>query len=260
MISVFLRGRMVKRINIGAGKFRKDGWTNIDHASSHYFKNKIDIDIDLLGEYYFPIQNGSVIAAYSSHVIEHLTESSVQKMMAETYRVLSPGGFFRITCPDARAALDALVCDNDEFFNIYDSSPCFNSGIPGGRYHLAAPLSEASIYQKFLYSLAPQRCIHVDVPCEKITDRELQNLIKNTTPDMVLDYIISEINEDVRKNNPWMHISWWSIQKLKSFMKDAGFKKIYQSQPGLSSCGSMCDLNNFDWSLPKLSLYIEAVK
>src|SRR4030043_1811386 len=136
MISVFSRGRMAKRINIGAGKFRKDGWTNIDHASSHYYKNKIDVDIDLLSEFYFPIQNGSVLAAYGSHVIEHLPDSAVQKMIAETFRVLAPGGIFRITCPDARAAFDALVCGNEEFFNIYNSSPCFLYETFLKKYHL----------------------------------------------------------------------------------------------------------------------------
>ena len=251
---------MAKRINIGAGKFRKDGWTNIDHASSHYYKNKIDVDIDLLSEFYFPIQNGFVLAAYSSHVIEHLPDSAVQKMIAETFRVLAPGGIFRITCPDARAAFDALVCGNDEFFDIYDSSPCFNTDIPGGRYHLTKPLSEASIYQKFLYFLAPQRCIHVDVPCEKISDNQLRNMIQNSDMDMVLNYIISDINENIKIKNPWMHISWWTIEKLKYCLRWAGFEIIYQSQPGLSECQEMRDLYYFDCALPKLSLYIEAVK
>jgi hypothetical protein len=256
-----LRGSVIDKINIGAGKFRKDGWTNIDHSSTHYIKNGIDIDIDLLGNYSFPVKDNMIRMAYSSHVVEHLSEDAVKKMISETFRVLAPNGFFRITCPDAREALDALICGNDEFFSIYDSSVCFNNQESMKRYYLTTPLSMASIYQKFLYFIAPQRCIHVNVPCEKITDDKLQSMIKNHYSQCdILNYVTSEINEEVRSNNPWMHITWWTIEKLKAALYDAGFRIIYQSFPGLSECKEMRNLNHFDWALPKLSLYIEAVK
>lgn len=250
---------MHEMINIGAGRFRLEGWGNIDHASEHYRKNEIDYDIDLLGDYSFPFEDNSIEAAYSSHVIEHLPEGAVLRIIREAFRVLKPGGYFRITCPDAREALDALKCGNNEFFHIYDSSICFN--IPEGmiRYHLDQPLSQSSIYQKFLYFLAPQRCIHVNVPCEKITDEELSALLKHD-PESIYDAVIGLVDEEVRAANPWMHISWWTITKLMNFLQAAGFSRVTQSFPGMSEFEGMRDLHHFDWALPKLSLYIEAVK
>lgn len=250
---------MIDKINIGAGKFRNFGWINIDHASGHYHKNQIDFDIDLLSEFVFPFAPDSIQAAYCSHVVEHLPESAVMRIIEQTFKVMAPGGVFRITCPDARAALDALRCGNEEFFNIYDSSVCFNDAEPMQRYYLNSPLRDASIYQKFLYFLAPQRCIHVDVPCGKITDEELKELL-NYHDIVILDKITGEVNEEVRLENPWMHISWWTVKKLKSYFERAGFSSVYQSEPGLSHCEEMRDLHHFDWALPKLSLYVEAVK
>lgn len=248
-------------INIGAGRFRLDGWANIDHQSDHYKKNNIDHDIDLLGYYALPFSSDTVKAVYSSHVIEHLDDNSVIRMIKESYRVLSRGGFLRITCPDARGAIDALIVGNEEFFNIYDSSICFNSIDFMERYHLSIPLSKATIYQKFLYFICPQRCIHVRVDCEKITDRDLISIITSGKDDIdIFNSIIGDIDNDIRVLNPWMHISWWTIKKLSSIIMDAGFSMVYQSQPGISMFEGMRDLHHFDWSLPKLSLYIEAVK
>jgi hypothetical protein len=251
---------MFDKINIGAGRFYKTGWTNIDHASGHYHKNKIDIDIDFLGDYKFPISDNMIKAAYCSHVVEHLPESAVERMFDETFRVLDQGGIFRITCPDARAAFDALKCGNDEFFNIYDASICFNYQEPMQRYHLIKPLSEATTYQKFLYFLAPQRCVHVDVPCLKFKDGYLRMLLETTDMIEFLNIITADVDNAIRVLNPWMHISWWTIQRLKSYLWAAGFRKIYQSDPGLSQFDEMRDFNYFDCALPKISLYIEAVK
>lgn len=250
---------MIDKINIGAGKFRKDGWTNIDHMSDHYHKNRIDFDIDLLTDFVFPFELESISAAYCSHVVEHLPVASVARMLEQIYHVMVPGGIFRITCPDARAAFDALKAGNEEFFNIYNSSVCFNENDPMQRYHLTGPLRDASIYQKFLYFLAPQRCMLVDVPCRKVSDEEMKSVVCYYYT-RALDDITGQIDDSVRANNPWMHVSWWSIDKLGTYLSAAGFKTFYQSEPGLSQCKEMRDLHYFDWALPRLSLYIEAVK
>lgn len=250
---------MIDKINIGAGKFRLAGWTNIDHASGHYSKNEIDIDIDLLGDYAFPIKTGTVSAAYTSHVVEHLTEAAVRKMMSETYRVLKPKGIFRITCPDSRNAIDALRIGNEEFFAIYDLIDCFNNAAIEKRYHMLKPMKDVSIYQKFIHLISPMRCENINVPCRHISDAEIIGMLDRTDEE-ILDFITADPDEAIRSRDPWMHISWWSIKKLSEYLKAAGFKTVYQSFPFYSEFLEMRNRRHFDWSLPKISLYIEAVK
>ncbi len=53
----------------------------------------------------FPWPDGSVAAAYCSHLLEHLYPEEAERCVAEVARVLRPGGVFRIAVPD----LDAIV-------------------------------------------------------------------------------------------------------------------------------------------------------
>ena len=46
------------------------------------------------------VPTGSVDAVWSSHTIEHLFEPEVERALVEFRRVLAPGGFVLITCPD----------------------------------------------------------------------------------------------------------------------------------------------------------------
>jgi hypothetical protein len=247
------------KINIGAGKFNLAGWTNIDHKSDHYSRNRVDVDIDLMGKYRFPYKDDSVQCAYTSHVIEHLPEHDVSRMFGETYRVLSRGGIFRITCPDARAGWVSFLANDNEFFRIYDIAEVFNSPAFAKKYSRTMALRDATLGQKFVYFLAPARCEHINVPVTKVTDYELEKL-KSLPMGEALDYITSVMNENVRVANPWMHISWWSVDKVSQFLHAAGFRKIYQSVPFWSECLEMRSRRHFDYALPKLSLYVEAVK
>jgi hypothetical protein len=65
-----------------------------------------------------PVPDGSVRAAYASHVLEHLSLEDCRAAIANTYRMLAPGGVFRLIVPDllerARryvAAADARAAD-----------------------------------------------------------------------------------------------------------------------------------------------------
>ena len=44
---------------------------------------------------------------YAAHVLEHLDDASIGRMLAEAYRVLRPGGGIRIEVPDAELLLNA---------------------------------------------------------------------------------------------------------------------------------------------------------
>jgi SAM-dependent methyltransferase len=93
-------------LNIGCGGHYHPAWTNIDLAAS----GPDVIVCDILGRLPFP--DGMFRAAYSCHVLEHLTPEDALGLLREARRVLAPGGIVRCVVPDgaaqARSYLDSL--------------------------------------------------------------------------------------------------------------------------------------------------------
>ena len=70
-----------------------------------------------------PLPDGSADGVYASHVLEHLSYTDFWKALKNTYRVLKPGGYFRLIVPDLEARarmylerLDAGVHDANSWF------------------------------------------------------------------------------------------------------------------------------------------------
>lgn len=47
-----------------------------------------------------PVRDESAACVYCSHLLEHLTRFDCRKALAETFRILRPGGIFRMVLPD----------------------------------------------------------------------------------------------------------------------------------------------------------------
>lgn len=94
---------MVKtmKINIGAGKWRKDGWLNMDCRSPHYDKegHSTDIEYDLTSGKPFPFKDNSIEMFYCSMVFEHLPNKDVQHALDECFRCLNDKGEFLVAVP-----------------------------------------------------------------------------------------------------------------------------------------------------------------
>jgi SAM-dependent methyltransferase len=56
-----------------------------------------------------PFVDGTASAIYGSHVIEHLYLVEAERLLAECFRVLKPGGLVRLVVPDLRAAVDEYL-------------------------------------------------------------------------------------------------------------------------------------------------------
>ena len=106
------RGRSV--LHVGCGRktladlprsFLDEGWREI--------RLDIDpaVDPDEVGTItdMSAIATESVDALYSSHNIEHVFPHEVPEVAEEFYRVLKPGGFAVVTCPDLEAVAAALL-------------------------------------------------------------------------------------------------------------------------------------------------------
>lgn len=92
-IDAYLRDHDVKKLQIGAGTARHEGWLNTDIEPG-------DGLAFLDASKAFPIPDGVFHYVASEHVIEHLTFEQGTTMIAESYRILAPGGKVRIATPN----------------------------------------------------------------------------------------------------------------------------------------------------------------
>ncbi len=105
-------------LDIGGADKGRNGWTTLDITDG------CDLYWDLRKGIPFP--DASVDAIYSSHLFEHLTYQQGQSVLAESMRVLKPGGTFSICVPNARIYIEVYMGIKevpDEFFGW---RPAFN--------------------------------------------------------------------------------------------------------------------------------------
>lgn len=103
-------------LHIGCGRKRKDQTTrgfNIPEWTEQRFDIDETVNPDIVGTMtdMSAVPDASADAIFSSHNIEHLYPHEVPKALAEFRRVLKPGGFAVITCPDLQSVC-ALVAED----------------------------------------------------------------------------------------------------------------------------------------------------
>lgn len=130
-------------VQYGCGPSAPDGWTNFDVSPTlrlqrlpvvgglfklgglPVFSDNVRYGDIVAG---LPVDDNSVDGIYASHVLEHLAYDDFWMALRNTYRLLKPGGIFRLVVPDlesrARAYLARLgegdVAANDWFLqNTY---------------------------------------------------------------------------------------------------------------------------------------------
>ncbi len=117
-------------VQYGCGLSAPAGWLNFD-ASPTLRLQRLPFGVGTLLKHYLsprfpenvrygdivhglPIMGDSCDAVYCSHILEHLSLQDFSLALRETYRILKPGGIFRLVVPD----LEILV---KNYFS--DSSP-----------------------------------------------------------------------------------------------------------------------------------------
>lgn len=81
-----------KKLNLGCGRFPKDGFINVDWAKN----SGVDVVHDLT-KLPYPFEDGAFEHIEADHVLEHLPE--VFAVMAEVHRLLEPGGRLVLRVP-----------------------------------------------------------------------------------------------------------------------------------------------------------------
>jgi predicted SAM-dependent methyltransferase len=102
-----LLARPPVRLNLGSGFAPVAGWTNVDLLGA-----PVDLPWHLARGLPFP--DGTVDAVYSEHLFEHLGLDTARRLMAESVRVLRPGGVIRVAVPDAGLLLRSYAGTDDE--------------------------------------------------------------------------------------------------------------------------------------------------
>ncbi len=75
------------------------------------FPNKVRYGCIVKG---LPVKNGLANAVYCSHVLEHIDRTSIEKALENTYKMLRPGGVFRLVVPDLAWRTKEFVAANQD--------------------------------------------------------------------------------------------------------------------------------------------------
>lgn len=85
--------QMTKKLNIGCGWYKKDGFINIDKSSEVSPDKVVDIEKGL------PFGNDYFDYIYSSHVLEHISPNKFRFVLEEIARVIKDGGILELDLP-----------------------------------------------------------------------------------------------------------------------------------------------------------------
>jgi predicted SAM-dependent methyltransferase len=94
LIEAYLASHDVRKLHLGAGPARLEGWLDTDLAPPSADVAFLDATKP------FPVPDATFDYVYSEHMIEHLCWDEGRFMLAECRRVLRPGGTVRIATPD----------------------------------------------------------------------------------------------------------------------------------------------------------------
>ncbi len=121
-----LRGRQDLKLHLGCGSELKQGWLNVDLINSQpsitpgtQFIN-YDLRLGVL-----PLQDASCEFVYSAHFFEHLECQQGLRLMRDSYRVLRPGGTFRVALPTFTNMFRAYLDRDFGYFDLNDIFEAF---------------------------------------------------------------------------------------------------------------------------------------
>jgi len=248
--------------NLGAGKFSHPCWTNIDGESNWYTdlngSEQIGISYDLFDHKPLPIDSDSAEIFYPSHTIEHTDDISVMFIFKEIHRTLKKGGVFRVLTPNADLGYQAYKRDDRKYF-FWIEWEHMNRDIE--KQCIRMPLREASTAQVFLEDIAGDASeLSTIGNVKRISDVELERLFNELPFDQVLNYCTSLCSIENQKKFPFRHMNWFNEAKLNRMLKEAGFGTVKRSSYLQSDLHVLRNSNYFDQTLPKVSIYMEALK
>jgi len=99
-IADYLAQHATRKLHLGCGFHRIDGWLNSDLTP----RSKAVVMVDVTKK--FPFADETFDYVFSEHMIEHLSYAQGRQMLDECFRVLRPGGTLRLSTPDLSFLID----------------------------------------------------------------------------------------------------------------------------------------------------------
>ncbi len=230
-------------LNIGAGKWRHPLWHNLDHPVAGYEKSHGSIQIahDLMSDQPFDVADSSLKAVFTSHTIEHLNDEYTLRMFKNVYRSLEPGGYFRVTCPDAALAYRAYQRGDKSFWEPDDK--------------------KYSLEQLFL-SVFSASCSAImdENEQDRVSDEEVSRIFSEMPMEEAFDHFTKDKPMLLISKHPQSHDTWFTAEKVMRMLAEAGFSDIWDSKYGQSVFQPMRDTGYFDTTRPDISLFVECRK
>jgi predicted SAM-dependent methyltransferase len=117
-------------VHYGCGQCAPEEWRNFDvsptlriqktpvlgwlmkNALGQVFDKNVkygDVTVGLPG-----IADNSADGVYCSHVLEHMSLADFRKAIANSYKMLKPGGCFRLIMPDLKVLVDDYIADKEK--------------------------------------------------------------------------------------------------------------------------------------------------
>jgi len=232
---------------VGSSSWEHPGWANMDKVSDDYRdrQNRIDYHVDLFTDP-FPIPDNSFTCVYISHVIEHLSDRVAQNTLAETLRVLKPGGIVRLATPDFDRIADAYHRRDRFFFTRFGF----------------AKTHDETIHQRFVRTFGAGyvlKAVYPDLP--KLDDDEIQDLFQ--AREKYLDtalMLTRDIPEGYNDYSPRGHMNVWTGARVQALLRDLGYRDSWVSWCQGSRSRRMVNRKVFDLTHPFMSLYVEGQK
>lgn len=118
------------KLNLGCGGQKAEGYINVD-----LYNPARDLTCDLT-KFPYPFKDCSASEIVMNHVIEHLSWRLTERVLEEVYRILTPGGMFKISYPDFLECARNFV-ENKQGQREWWKQTIYGMQIDDGQYHKA---------------------------------------------------------------------------------------------------------------------------
>jgi hypothetical protein len=243
-------------LNIGAGDWRHPCWRNHDFVQPPYDKYTApDYNLDLSKLEPWPIPGGDLVGGFTSHTIEHLTDPMVAHIFREMARALRPGGVFRVTTPDFHTAYAAWRLNDGRYYDQRSTgrlkrdilTVATNLGFNKGK---AVP----QLYFERIASCYGRRSEWLGLPLAEGVAKQHEG----REPEEAAEAILA--GADFAKKNPSQHINYWTEEKLRRMLTEAGFRLVLRSSYGQCVLPLMRNKAHFDRTRPNESIWVDAIR
>lgn len=243
-------------LNIGAGDWKHPSWRNHDFVQPPYDQyTPPDYNIDLSVLDPWPIEPGFLCGAFTSHTIEHLTDPMVMHIFREMARAIRPGGVFRITTPDFHTAHAAWRINDMRYYNERSTGR-----MKGSLLAIASNIGFSK--GKDVPQLYFERIASCYGGLKTWRGKPLaESLLAESagrTPEDVADDILA--GADFTKKRPNQHINYWTEDRLRRMLSEAGFRLILRSSYGQCILPLMRNKAHFDRTRPNESIWMDAIR